>query len=69
MTGVEFSMVKREVVVGEEKNLRDRLVRLLEDNNTDLDFQLKDDTSLIRSGFLDSIGLFNLALWIEKEVG
>lgn len=62
-------MVKREVVVGEEKNLRDRLVRLLEDNNTDLDFQLKDDTSLIRSGFLDSIGLFNLALWIEKEVG
>ena len=48
-------------------SMRDRLVRLLEEGNQDPDFELGDDTSLIRSGLLDSLGLFNLAMWIEKE--
>jgi acyl carrier protein len=47
--------------------MRDRLVRLLEEGNQDSDFEVVDDTSLIRSGLLDSLGLFRLALWIEKE--
>lgn len=47
--------------------MRDRLVRLLEEGNQDPGFELGDDTSLIRSGLLDSLGLFHLALWIEKE--
>jgi acyl carrier protein len=48
-------------------SIRDRLVRLLEEGNQDSDSELGDDTSLIRSGLLDSLGLFNLAQWIEKE--
>ena len=48
-------------------SIRDRLVRLLEEGIQDSDGELGDGTSLIRSGLLDSLGLFNLALWIEKE--
>ena len=50
-------------------SIRDRLIRLLEEWDQDSDGLLEDDTSLIRSGLLDSLGLFNLALWIEKETG
>lgn len=50
-----------------DPSIKDRLVRLLEEGNQDSDFELGDDTSLIRSGLLDSLGLFRLALWIEKE--
>jgi acyl carrier protein len=49
--------------------MRDRLVRLIEEGNQDSSFESGDDTSLIRSGLLDSLGLFRLALWIEKETG
>jgi len=49
--------------------IRDRLVRLLEEGTQDSDVELGDDTSLIRSGLLESLGLFRLALWIEKETG
>ncbi len=28
-----------------------------------------EETSLIRSGLLDSLALFNLALWVEREAG
>ena len=31
--------------------------------------ELTDDTSLIASGVLDSLGLFNLVLWIEEKTG
>ena len=34
----------------------------------ELDIDLRDDTSLIKSGFFDSLALFNLATWIEKEI-
>ena len=50
-----------------DMSIRDRLVRLLEEGTKDSDVELGDDTSLIRSGLLDSLGLFRLALWIEKE--
>lgn len=49
-------------------SLRERLVRLLEEGNQDPGFELLDDTSLIRSGAIDSLGLFQLAQWIEKEI-
>lgn len=48
-------------------SMRDRLVRLLEEGSQEPDCETGDDTSLIRSGLLDSLGLFHLALWIEKE--
>ncbi len=54
---------------GNGSDVRERLVRLLEEHRVDFDFDLGDDASLIRSGFIDSVGLYNLALWIENEVG
>jgi acyl carrier protein len=30
---------------------------------------LEPETALMESGLLDSLALFNLALWIEEEVG
>jgi len=53
--------------MGGDPSMSDRLVLLLEEGNQDSDYKLGDDTSLIRSGLLDSLGLFRLALWIEKE--
>jgi acyl carrier protein len=50
-------------------SLRDRLVDLLEEGNPDPGFEWKDDTPLISSGLIDSLALFRLALWIEKETG
>lgn len=52
-----------------DPSTRDRLVRLLEEGTQDSDVELGEDTSLVRSGLLDSLGLFRLALWIEKETG
>lgn len=49
-------------------SLRDRLVLLLEEGNPDPAFTPDDDMSLIRSGRIDSLGLYQLALWIEKEI-
>jgi acyl carrier protein len=49
-------------------SLRDRLVNFLENQNLELIKELKDDTPLIGSGFLDSLALFNLATWIEQEI-
>ena len=56
-------------LISGDPSLRGRLVRLLEEGNQDSDVELGDDISLIRSGLLDSLGLFRLALWIEKETG
>lgn len=52
-----------------DPSAKDRLVRLLEEGTQDSDIELEEDTSLIRSGLLDSLGLFRLALWIENETG
>lgn len=48
--------------------LRDELVRVMEASGTMLPDDVDDDTSLIRSGLLDSSALFELALWIEDRV-
>ena len=51
------------------QSLRDKLVAVLEASDVGLDGELKEETSLIQSGKLDSLGLFNLALFIERESG
>lgn len=47
--------------------LRDRLVDLLEEGNPDPSLRLKDDTPLISSGRIDSLALFRLVQWVERE--
>jgi acyl carrier protein len=50
-------------------SLRDRLRTLIDGWDLDLDGALRDDTSLIRSGLLDSVALFQLVLWLEEQIG
>jgi len=52
-----------------DHRVRKRLIAILESSDVDCNGELKDDTSLIKSGKLDSLGLFNLALFIESEIG
>ncbi len=49
-------------------SVRERLVRLLEEGNPESSIEPDDGMSLIRSGRIDSLGLYNLALWVEEEV-
>jgi hypothetical protein len=49
--------------------LRQDLLATLRQNVPMLPDDLDDRTSLVRSGLLDSAGLFHLALWIERQVG
>jgi acyl carrier protein len=49
-------------------SLRDELVRVIEASGAHLPHGFDDETSLIRSGVLDSTALFDLALWIEDRV-
>ena len=51
------------------RSLRERVIALLEATDVKLDAQLQEATPLISSGKLDSQGLFNLALFIENEIG
>lgn len=48
--------------------LRERLFDFINGDEFDLGGAVQGDTSLIRSGVLDSLALFKLALWIEGEV-
>jgi acyl carrier protein len=50
-------------------SLRTRVIALIEATDVKLDGGLRDATPLINSGRLDSQALFNLALFIEKEIG
>jgi len=50
-------------------SLHDRLLTFIKELDVELNCDLKEDTSLIKSGLLDSLALFNLAIWIEKEIG
>jgi acyl carrier protein len=45
------------------------LVAVIESGDDEQDGPLADDASLIKSGRLDSLGLYSLALFIEREVG
>ncbi|HKZ41903.1 MAG TPA: hypothetical protein VJ044_13140 [Candidatus Hodarchaeales archaeon] len=49
-------------------SLRDQLLDLINGSGMEPDRELKDDTSLIKSGRFDSMALFNLALWIEGKI-
>lgn len=49
-------------------SLCDRLVAFIEGQDLELDSELKETTSLIKSGLMDSLALFNLATWIEGEI-
>lgn len=48
--------------------MRDQLMLVIREGNLDIGQEVEDDTSLIRSGLIDSLGLFQLALWIEKQI-
>lgn len=50
-------------------SLRHDLLETLRQNVPLLPGDVDDRTSLIRSGILDSAGLFHLALWVERHVG
>ena len=49
-------------------SLRDQLIDLINGNDMGLGRELKDDTSLIESGRIDSLALFNLVSWIEGKI-
>jgi acyl carrier protein len=50
-------------------SLREQLLKLLGNGGgMDLPSDLGDDTPLISEGLVDSLGLFNLALWIETQI-
>jgi len=50
-------------------SLREQLLKLLKNGDLDLPSDPGDDTPLISEGLVDSLGLFNLALWIETQIG
>ena len=50
-------------------NQREKLIEVIRASGGGWDEDLTDDMSLIRSGKLDSLGLFNLLMFIECEVG
>ena len=50
-------------------SLRDELMAQLPKWGADRNGDLNDDTSLIQSGRVDSLGLFELLLWIEAKTG
>ena len=49
--------------------LRNELVAFVRSLTPELDEQLSDDMSLIKSGVLDSMALFQLAEWIDEHIG
>ena len=50
-------------------SLREELLAELSQWGTRKTGLLQDDTSLIVSGLIDSVGLFQMLLWIEEKVG
>jgi acyl carrier protein len=46
---------------------REDLLRTID--SWQLSVTVPDDTSLIRSGLLDSLALFRLMLWVEEQTG
>ncbi len=51
------------------QSLHDKLIAVLEASDVVLDGEHKEETPLIKSGKLDSLGLFNLALFVESQIG
>jgi len=52
-----------------EIQLRTRLISLIQELNILPNPELREDTSLLRSGLLDSLALVRLAEWIQAAVG
>jgi acyl carrier protein len=48
---------------------RDDVIALIESWNLTLPRNWDRDTSLVRSGIIDSLALYQLILWIEERVG
>lgn len=48
---------------------RDHLIALVESWNLAMPPNWDGESSLVRSGILDSLALFRLILWIEEQVG
>lgn len=49
-------------------SLRDDLVRVIRESGVELPRDFNDDTSLIRSGLVDSTALFDVVLWVEERI-
>ena len=49
--------------------IRDALLAELPRWGVRVDGPIGDDTSLIASGLVDSVGLFEMLLWIEEQTG
>jgi acyl carrier protein len=49
--------------------LREDLMRAIEEGGVELPPGFHDDSSLIRSGLLDSTALLELVLWVEQRIG
>ena len=47
----------------------DELTKLVESWNLPMPDKWDGNTSLVRSGILDSLALYQLILWIEKQIG
>jgi acyl carrier protein/GNAT superfamily N-acetyltransferase len=52
-----------------QSSLRDELIECIKDWGCVLPSEIDDNSSLITSGLLDSLALFNLTLWIETKTG
>jgi hypothetical protein len=53
----------------DNSSLGDELIELIKNSGCVLPSAMNDHTSLITSGLLDSLALFNLTLWIETKTG
>ncbi len=49
--------------------LREELIHAIEESGVELPSGFHDESSLIRSGLLDSTGLLKLVLWVEERIG
>ena len=47
---------------------REDLVRVIRESGVALPPDFGDDTSLIRSGLVDSTALFDVVLWVEERI-
>lgn len=54
---------------GGRPELRDELLEFIREARVPGEEEVSEDTSLIRSGLIDSTGLFRLAVWVEDRVG
>jgi acyl carrier protein len=55
--------------VSRRRRLREKLIRAIAPADLDGIGELTETTSLIRSGLIDSQGLLNMALFVEREIG